>query len=757
MLNWLPLTLLTLIPLSPMAAAPAPISPRVALAENQGFCPGPDSFNWEVPKPSGIQVWTSLCGSGAADQAIAVTQSFRAPAHLSLYLLGWMKPGQQGMSLENPASGAVLAIRPDEAPGGGWQLISFAVPGTWQGSAVRLKVWTARSGDLTWVGFSEPFEAGDLSDYRGAGGLLLRLFEYYLLLSFVFFATVVAALRSDFRDPCLLLFFGLAGTGTAGYAAFWLWFLLPEFRHPFSVLVPLLSAVYLGWTWRRMQPAARQSLIQTAKPWLLAFSVALFVLAAGFLYGGLENPIGTAQSRFSHQLPMDNFLQYVFSQQIISRTILHPMISDWLSSDRPPLETGFTLLQLPYVLPPRALAYTVLGVLLQSFWAPALWAFLKSLGVDRRITVWVLTTAIFSGFVLVNSFFVWPKLLAAAYMLGFSMLLLAPRFANELRTRTSVALLAGALLALSVLSHGGSAFALLGLIPTLLILRKAVPLRSAVLIAAALLAFYLPWTAYQKFSDPPGDRLLKMHLAGVDRPTAESFLRVLGRSYATTPWSQIVEARKANAATIIGPLGKYWNTYWSFVRELPRDLVRGEKSAGAPGSSLRSIQFFHFFPALGFFMTGPILLLAGIWPRFRNEIWRAALLCWVYVICTIVIWWMIMFVPQGAIIVSGSYAANVLAFAGGVLALAAISRRFAIAIVSFHIAISFILYVMYAKVAPSPGTLPEGVVHTGELLLLIASLLLLFVMLRVLSRGELRSLEQESKRVSMDDPALRTG
>jgi len=32
---------------------------------------------------------------------------------------------------------------------------------------------------------------------------------------------------------------------------------------------------------------------------------------------------------------------------------------------------------------------------------------------------------------------------------------------------------------------------------------------------AIVVVFYLPWSAYQKYVDPPGNRLLKIHLAGV--------------------------------------------------------------------------------------------------------------------------------------------------------------------------------------------------------------------------------------------------
>ena len=59
-----------------------------------------------------------------------------------------------------------------------------------------------------------------------------------------------------------------------------------------------------------------------------------------------------------------------------------------------------------------------------------------------------------------------------------------------------------------MLSHGGTAFALIAFIPFVYQLRRRITIRSAVASAAAALALYLPWVLYQRFVNPPGDRLL---------------------------------------------------------------------------------------------------------------------------------------------------------------------------------------------------------------------------------------------------------
>jgi hypothetical protein len=148
-------------------AAPGPVMPRVQLAENQGFCPGMPAWSsfQEVPKPEGIQLWTSTCEGAAQGQAVAISSPFRAPAHLTLYLLGWKNPASQALRLENLRTSASLMLRFEEVPDAGWQRLTFGVPDAWRGEAVRLRVETPRSGDGNWVGFLSIFFSPSLSRF----------------------------------------------------------------------------------------------------------------------------------------------------------------------------------------------------------------------------------------------------------------------------------------------------------------------------------------------------------------------------------------------------------------------------------------------------------------------------------------------------------------------------------------------------------------------------------------------------------------
>src|SRR6185312_7948887 len=95
-----------------------------------------------------------------------------------------------------------------------------------------------------------------------------------------------------------------------------------------------------------------------------------------------------------------------------------------------------------------------------------------------------------------------------------------------------VAALIGALLALSMLSHGSSIF---GVIPLVIFAAfRGVPnWRWLAAAAAALLLVYVPWSAYQKYADPPGNRLLKWQLGGETEVNPEGTLEAIENGYKT--------------------------------------------------------------------------------------------------------------------------------------------------------------------------------------------------------------------------------
>ncbi len=728
-----------LFALLPIAqAAPPRAILKLGLADNQGFCTQ-DYSKWPFGLPAGLSAWISLCNNGAEVKPVAahaVTQSFSAPAFLSLYLTGFTKRDHLSLRLENLASGISLSLNPAGTPGGGWERFDFAIPSSWRGKPVRLSAVTADADPDGWIGFSEPVMPLASRGFKAMARLLLRVSEYFLLLSLIFFAGCLAALRRGVRNIYVIGLIGFVAITAAGYVAFWLWFLSPRVGHAYSFVIHLAGAGYLLWFGRsQFRGESRMRLLLL--PWLLTFVITLFILSAGFLYGGLDQPLVSAQTRFSYALPSDNYLPFLFAEQISQNHIARPIFIDWLSSDRPPLQTGMALLEYPFTISPRNLGYQVVAVFLQGLWVLALWIFAEAFSVPRRVTVWIITAVLFSGFTFVNSFFVWPKLFAAACMLGAATLVLSPEIAALEQARLGPAILAGALGAFSFLAHGGSAFACLGLLLTLLIIRSPrVRLPKLMLSGLCFLVLYSPWIFYQKFYDPPGDRLLKMHLAGVAAPTSKSFPTVFVSAYRNLTWQQIIRNREANLSTVFDHQGNYAQALVSFLENAAHDLEQGGGAAAPMGEWISGLQFRYFLVSLGLLMIGPVFLLGGLSRQRRTLLWRVAAVTWLYVACTLFVWCMLMFNPESTVIHQGTYVANLLAIAGSVLAIWSVSRSFAIILILVQSLLNFVVYVVYSKGIPSPGTLGEGILDSGELLLLIASLAFFCILLLRMARED---------------------
>ena len=202
-------------------------------------------------------------------------------------------------------------------------------------------------------------------------------------------------------------------------------------------------------------------------------------------------------------LPSDNALNLMAADLMIHGDDARTIAVEWQNSDRPPLQTGVEMLcafrgriggnkGLAFAMPLAA-------VLFQASWICGAWALLRQLGLNRLQSMRICLALIPTGFLYLNTLYVWPKLSAAAFSLGvFALVLVRP-------TRsTGVMVLAAVFATLSMLSHPGGIFflfpvALLALFPSYWPGWKAVA--PAIALAATI---YTPWLWYQKFYDPPG-------------------------------------------------------------------------------------------------------------------------------------------------------------------------------------------------------------------------------------------------------------
>jgi hypothetical protein len=204
-----------------------------------------------------------------------------------------------------------------------------------------------------------------------------------------------------------------------------------------------------------------------------------------------------------------------------------------------------------------------------------------------------------------------------------------------------------ALVALAWLTHGATVFSLLPLAAMGLFWKPRPSLRAA---AAGLLTFgalALPWTAYQKLYDPPGDRLVKWHVGGVMAADSRSVLQTVEDQYRLLGWAGAVEAKRANFVTLIGG----WDEY-TFTLNHPRER--------------RKMEWYYFLRSFGVWnvalLAAPIALL-----RRRRDGGPSASIIGVvsiWVALTLIAWCLIEFGPPTYTHNHhGSLAANLTVFA----------------------------------------------------------------------------------------------
>jgi hypothetical protein len=356
-----------------------------------------------------------------------------------------------------------------------------------------------------------------------------------------------------------------------------------------------------------------------------------------------------------------------------------------------------------------------------------------ALEIEPNVIAWILASCLTSGFVLINTFFVWPKLLAAAYIIGALALVLAPK---TLQARW-VAALGGILVALGLLAHGGSLFAILGAVVSVCILRIRVPLRSVALLLAAAIVLYLPWLWYQKFYDPPGDRLLKLHLGDIQTVDSRPLGQALVDAYRAKTAKQIYDNKWSNWITAIDRNREYWSSLWLILKSTwTGDTAMQIKSA----AWLRALHFLAFVPTLGFFGLGIPGLLLGVFRRFRTHYWRVAVQLSIFILVTVLLWCLLMFGPSTTVIHQGTYVTVLLALAACCLSLYSVSPNLARAVVALQALLTFVVYGPLMRLqTPEHHYIAFGELRVATLLTFIAATVATVWLLHRIAKGRLAS------------------
>lgn len=332
----------------------------------------------------------------------------------------------------------------------------------------------------------------------------------------------------------------VSGCGVAGCVLFAAWFASPALGRMASAITLLtcaLCVVRRSVPWGTLRP-----------PLLLAAVIALMYVSVAADHGGMARANNTVAHRY--WVSVDNSIPELFVAALMQgrEALQGYLVGDWLSSDRPPLASGMMLILYPFVTSGnKSPAAFMLGVALNILWVFGAWAFLVSLNIRKSIIRYVLICVALTGAVFVNTVYTWPKMIAACYVLMGAALI---NQSSKLDARRAV--LGGASIALAMLSHGASIFGILGLSHAGIQILRSRRWRSALLMAATAAVLYTPWMAYQKLFAPPGDRLIKWHLAG-EIPVSEARpLASIQSAYGALAFTDWLRYKGMNLATMAG-------------------------------------------------------------------------------------------------------------------------------------------------------------------------------------------------------------
>lgn len=528
--------------------------------------------------------------------------------------------------------------------------------------------------------------------------LVAGLAVHLLLIGTPGVAAALYGVRRGIKEVPILLGIGLLASGVTAFASFWAYYAASMVGQTWSFLLFFGSALAIAMLWRegRLDRAVLRQLATPLALWVLG---SCFVVFLGFLHGGTDNPIPMSALRFSFQLPSDNDIPRYFAEWFSTHGHQRPPVypPDWLMSDRPPLQVGYVLAQRGFFETPGGLHYEILSVIVQSLWIVGMWAVL----VAARLRPWTRALAIFAAMLcdiaIVHGFFVWPKLIAAAFLLAALAIVISPAW-DRSRLDLRIAALVGGLLALAMLSHGSSVF---GVIPLVLLaaLRGLPSWRWVGVAALAGLVLMAPWTAYQKYADPPGNRLLKWQLGGETELSSKGTLEAIEDGYSEVGFDGALDLKEDNFGEIAG-----WpRTKWEYEGAID-GLDEGKP--GVAAAKLRGLRFFSLLPFLGLLLVAPVAMLVARLrgsPREESD-WRFALLCFAFFAIACVCWGLLLFgTPDSrATIHVGSLAVPLLGVVGCVAGLRACYPRLAAAVVGLNVLFVLVLYT--PSLEPPPGT-----------------------------------------------------
>jgi hypothetical protein len=669
---------------------------------------------------SGVHARLDESDSASSDPLVGTLRSspFLAPAMLKFYVSGYPSAPGMRMYLQDIANGRTLDLVNGIDPGPMWRLRQWKIPSAWRETAVILVVRDGGSGPVQWVGITEPHSGGRPLPASIAKALHRTSLLILLSLAFLLpgFAIVLAAAKLGVSlNLARAMSMILGGSAFIAYAVFWIY--LSGRAAGDAASWTVLSASFIAIAlllWNTpLRPALGARVLQCLGTVLL---VAVFYNSLGFIHEEDSDLGQIAQNRYLPKvLPPDNVLQELFAERIYDtdaggKPLTEPLIAYWHTSDRPPLETAITLLVMPFAQKTtRDLHYQLLGIFLQCTWIAGLWTLLHAVGIRGRYIASAIAFGVVSDFCLVHSFYVWPKLFAAAFcLLGLSFF---PWTRRRARWNALDVSLAGFMFGFALLTHSG---VVLTVAPAVAILYRKLPrLRMAAWGAASLLLLQLPWMAYQKWCDPPGDNLLKLHLAGSE-DLQQPLWQSVRMAYSHLTVQQYVWNKLANVGALFG--GRICSGLLADDWRTTLDAFLGS-------------TFYYLLFTLGLLCAGLLVRLLG-GPHKASRAWSVADRFFAVAAGALVFWCVILFEPGTTIVHQGSFATVLLLFVSCVLYLVEFMPVLFWILLAIQVCVLFPLFVFGKGLLVMTGGVLDNALDPGMTLTAFACFALLIFFYR---------------------------
>ncbi len=643
-----------------------------------------------------LVLWGSLVEGDGKHTGKLTSPPFKAPVILSLFVAGYPTasgylspeyPGVPGNRLyvERVDTQETMKLKVG-TPGNRWEEVSWLLPAEWWGHPVRVVAIDGMVDPAGWIGVSSPLATSPLSllGRQFSSLVLIPLYAGHFALFLVLGLPLAwLIIQSQKLNPAYTLILAIGISALAGYLSFWAYFLTPVFGILFSTGLIVLAIGYAIFLYRKRALTGLLASKDVYFPLLLMLAVGLGYLAVLYGINTGDQPDQLAQLRFfDGTFPPDNVLPKILADRLYNGEDPRPLLGDWQSSDRPPLQAGIFLLQRPTAELTNlrgGLHYQIIGTIAQCSWVAAVWALCRTIKLAARPIAIIMAFCIFSGFFFFHSLFVWPKLLAAALVVFACTVLLTAVYEDRPPTMTEAGLAAG-VTALGMLAHGGVVFTVPA-IALMLVRPKTFPgIRQIIVGFAVLLVFLAPWSAYQKLYEPPANRLVKWHLAGV-----------IDAADKRSSWEAIVDAyRNAGVAQIL-------HNKWTNVTE----LVGNPPDQSNTNYGRRSREYFYVFRGLGILNVGWLVYLWLLLKRpaaFKDFTHRIGTILGV-ILVSLLFWIGVMFGPAATTIHLGSYATMILLFASLAALVTPLPRLLIYALLAFQIVRFIIDWVVLTAVS----------------------------------------------------------